>query len=135
MDAIKELIAAEGFTILNERQYQMTPDEAERFYKEHTGKPFFGKLIAFMTSGETVALQLQKEGAIAAWRALCGPTNSEAARADAPESLRARFGTGAPHAIRCLVHKKDRSVAGREGGEVSMTFRVWLAGIPAERHL
>lgn len=32
-------------------------------------------------------------GAIASWRALIGPTNSDKARADAPQSLRARFGT------------------------------------------
>ena len=32
-------------------------------------------------------------GAIASWRSLIGPTNSDKARADAPQSLRAQFGT------------------------------------------
>lgn len=32
-------------------------------------------------------------GAVASWRSLIGPTNSDKARADAPQSLRAQFGT------------------------------------------
>ena len=46
-----------------------------------------------MTSGEIYALKLEKCDAIKAWRALMGPTNSETARKDAPNSIRALFGT------------------------------------------
>ena len=94
VDAIKEEVTKAGFKILQERQYQLTPDEAHTFYAEHAGKPFFSKLIDFMTSGEIVALQLERTDAVTAWRTLCGPTNSEIAKAEAPASLRAKFGTG-----------------------------------------
>lgn len=47
-----------------------------------------------MSSGPVVAFELIGEGAIAKWRSLIGPTDSAAARSEAPASLRARFGAG-----------------------------------------
>ena len=47
-----------------------------------------------MTRGPVIAFVLMGEGAISCWRDLLGPTNSTDARADAPMSIRARFGTG-----------------------------------------
>ena len=46
-----------------------------------------------MSSGEIFALKLRRENAINAWRTLMGPTNSEAAKKDAPNSIRALYGT------------------------------------------
>ena len=46
-----------------------------------------------MSSGSVVALALSRQGAIADWRELMGPTNSHTARETVPSSLRARFGT------------------------------------------
>ena len=63
------------------------------FYAVHQGKPFFEALTDFMSSGRVLALELVAANAINKWRTLIGPTNSETARAEAPESLRARFGT------------------------------------------
>ena len=63
------------------------------FYAEHEGKPFFEKLTQFMSSGPVVALALSRQGAIAGWRELMGPTNSHTARETVPSCLRARFGT------------------------------------------
>lgn len=71
----------------------MTEAEAKEFYGEHEGKPFFANLISFMTSGPIYALCMSKIGAISAWRALMGPTNSKEAREIKPSSLRAMFGT------------------------------------------
>ena len=92
-DAIKAEISKAGFTIQKERRYQMSVGQAAEFYQEHKGKEFYTSLTLFMASGEIIALELVKEGAIPAWRALCGPTNSLKAKEEAPESLRARFGT------------------------------------------
>ena len=41
----------------------MTVDErlAERHYAEHEGKPFFGELVDFITSGPLVAMVLEGE--------------------------------------------------------------------------
>jgi len=75
------------------RRPQLSKDQAESFYAEHTGKPFFAGLIDFMTSGPVVALALAGVGAIKAWRDMMGPTNTARARAEAPRSLRALYGT------------------------------------------
>eukprot|EP01118_Nematostelium_gracile_P011717 TRINITY_DN4205_c0_g1_i2.p1 TRINITY_DN4205_c0_g1~~TRINITY_DN4205_c0_g1_i2.p1 ORF type:complete len:140 (+),score=44.37 TRINITY_DN4205_c0_g1_i2:73-492(+) len=90
---ILQLIEANGFTIEQFREVEFTKELATEFYKEHEGKPFFNDLIAFVTSGPAVALILSKENAIAAWRDFIGPTNPEKARAEKPESIRAKFGT------------------------------------------
>ena len=48
----------------------MTLDEqtAKRHYSEHEGKPFFGGLVAFITSGPLVAMVLEGPNAIEAAR-------------------------------------------------------------------
>lgn len=46
-----------------------------------------------MTSDVCVGMELINTGAIGAWRNLIGPTNTEKARQEAPNSLRAMFGT------------------------------------------
>jgi nucleoside-diphosphate kinase len=48
---------------------------AERHYAEHEGKPFFGELVSFITSGPLVAMVLEGEQAIAAARQVIGATN------------------------------------------------------------
>lgn len=64
---------------------QLTKSKAEQFYGEHAGKPFFAGLVSFMTSGPIWALVLAKPGAILAWRALMGPTNTLVAKKSAPK--------------------------------------------------
>lgn len=64
--------------------FQLTNLEAEQFYAEHKGKPFFSGLVDFMTSGRIVAMVLAKANAIKAWRELMGPTNVFDARMKAP---------------------------------------------------
>lgn len=90
--AIKDTIAAWGFEVLNERRLQLSAERAAEFYAEHAGKPFFDGLVAYMSEGPIVALVLARSSAIKAWRQLIGPTNSATARAEAPKSLRGRFG-------------------------------------------
>ena len=55
----------------------MTVDEdlAKRHYAEHDGKPFFGELVEFITSGPLVAMVLEGESAIKAARQVIGATN------------------------------------------------------------
>ncbi len=91
-DAILDAARAAGFSVVAQETATLTTAQAEEFYGEHAGKPFFGDLVSFMTSGPIVKLILEKEGAILGWRALLGPTNSLKAKAEAPESLRAVYG-------------------------------------------
>jgi nucleoside-diphosphate kinase len=53
----------------------ITRDLAQRHYAEHEGKPFFGELVDFITSGPLVAMVLEGEQAIVAARQVIGATN------------------------------------------------------------
>ena len=68
----------------------MTMDRAlaEQHYAEHEGKPFFGELVAFITSGPLVAMVLEGYEAVVAARQVIGSTNPLEA---APGSIRGDF--------------------------------------------
>ncbi|HEX2495571.1 MAG TPA: nucleoside-diphosphate kinase [Gaiellaceae bacterium] len=74
---------------------------AEEHYAEHTEKPFFAELVDFITSGPTMALVLQGEGAIKAVRTTMGATNPADA---APGTVRGDLALSMPDN---LVHGSD----------------------------
>ena len=82
---------------------------AEEHYAEHAEKPFYGELVDFITSGPTLALVLEGEGAIATVRTTIGATNP----ADAgPGTIRGDLALSMPDN---LVHGSDSpESAGRE---------------------
>lgn len=81
-------IEKNGFNIIGMQMRTLTPREAEIFYAEHKGKPFFADLVSYVTSGPVVALNLEKENAIADWRELIGTTDPAQAR---PGTIRKMF--------------------------------------------
>lgn len=82
-------IEAEGFRVVGMRLVQMTKTQAEGFYAVHRERPFFQDLTKYMSSGPTVVLALERENAIAHWRAVMGATDP--AKADAG-TIRKEFG-------------------------------------------
>ena len=50
-------------------------DLATQHYAEHEGKPFFGELVDFITSGPLVAMVLEGHEAVKAARQVIGATN------------------------------------------------------------
>jgi nucleoside-diphosphate kinase len=56
---------------------QRTLDEAtaKQHYAEHEGKPFFGDLVEFITSGPLVSMVLEGHEAVKAARQIIGATN------------------------------------------------------------
>jgi nucleoside-diphosphate kinase len=88
-DAMRRQLAGEilarferrGLGIVAARLVRVDRDLASRHYAEHAEKPFFGELVDFITSGETLALVLEGEGAVATSRMTIGATNP--ANADA----------------------------------------------------
>ena len=54
---------------------KMTDAQAKFHYAEHEGKPFFGELVDFITSGPVAAMVISGENAIKAVRGLMGATN------------------------------------------------------------
>ena len=96
-----------------EKMRMLTIDEAmaSEHYAEHVDKPFFGELVAFITSGPVVAMQWSGENAIAVARTLMGPTNPAEAP---PGTIRGDFGLIITENI---VHGSDSpGSAGRELG-------------------
>ena len=80
---------AEGFRVVAMKFHRITKAEAEGFYAEHAGKGFFGSLVAYMTSGPVFVVVLERENAVAHWRAVMGATNP----ANADEgTIRKEFG-------------------------------------------
>lgn len=78
-----------GLKLVNMRMLTMDEELAGRHYAEHTEKPFFGELVAFITSGPVVAMEWSGEGAVAVARTLMGVTNPAEA---APGTIRGDFG-------------------------------------------
>jgi len=66
---------AEGLKIAAMRMTHMSRAEAEGFYAEHIGKPFFEGLMGFMTSGPCVVMVLEGDNAIKRNREIMGATN------------------------------------------------------------
>jgi nucleoside-diphosphate kinase len=108
-DAMERQLAGEivarferrGLVIRAARLVRVDEGLAQRHYDEHREKAFFGELVDFITSGPTLALVLEGEGAIATCRATIGATNPADA---APGSIRGDFALAMPNN---LVHGSD----------------------------
>lgn len=72
---ILQMINAGGFRIVAMKYLNITRQQAEKFYEVHAARPFYGELTEFMSSGPIVAAILEKENAVADFRALIGATN------------------------------------------------------------
>jgi len=77
-----------GLRIVALQHMTMSGDVAQRHYAEHEGKPFFGDLVEFITSGPLVAMVLEGDQAVTAARQVIGATNPLEA---APGSIRGDF--------------------------------------------
>jgi len=108
-DAMRRALAGEilsrfearGLELRAARLVRVDRDLAERHYAVHREKPFFGELVDFITSGTTLALVLEGEGAIATCRKTIGATNPADAE---PGSIRGDLALSMPDN---LVHGSD----------------------------
>lgn len=64
-----------GFKIAAMKMLQLTKEQAEIHYQEHTEKPFFKELVGFITSGPLIAMVIAGENTIKASRGMMGATN------------------------------------------------------------
>jgi nucleoside-diphosphate kinase len=80
---------ANRFTVERLEMRTFSRELARRFYAEHEGKGFFEDLVAYMTGGPVVAVQLAGDNAVERLRLLVGKTNPADA---APGTIRAMFG-------------------------------------------
>ena len=77
--AILARLEQQGFSIVAAKMVHLSKEQAEGFYAEHQGKPFFEPLVAYMTSAPVLVSVLEKENAVQDYRTLMGATNPEAA--------------------------------------------------------
>jgi nucleoside-diphosphate kinase len=108
-DAMRRALAGEIVARLERRGLELraarlvTVDRsmAEKHYAEHSEKPFFGELVDFITSGPTLALVVEGEGAIATVRKTMGATDPANAE---PGTIRGDLSLSMPDN---LVHGSD----------------------------
>lgn len=77
-----------GLRVVAAKMARLSAADAAGFYAEHEGKPFYDKLLDYMSSGPVVLQVLEGENAIAVNRRLMGATDPR--KAD-PGTIRADF--------------------------------------------
>ena len=100
-----------GLRIIAAKMLHLTREQAEGFYAEHKGKPFFDPLIKFMTSGPIMVQVLEGDDAIRRHREVIGATDPKKAQAG---TIRADYATSvdqnAVHGSDCVA-SSDREIA------------------------
>ena len=94
-------IERRGLTLRAAKLVHVSRQLGETHYAEHREKPFFDELVEFITSGPTLALVVEGEGAIATLRTTIGATNPAQAE---PGSIRGDLAVAMPDN---LVHGSD----------------------------
>ena len=87
-DIIKYIERA-GFRIRALELTKLSIKDGKAFYEVHSQKPFYEELYTYISSGEVVAMALEKENAVADFRQLIGATDPLQA---APGTIRKDFG-------------------------------------------
>lgn len=96
--AILDQIIKAGFTVKAMKWTRLTEEQAGLFYEIHKERPFYGELVAFMSSGPIVAAILEKENAVADFRKLIGATNpAQAEEGTIRKKFAASVGENAVH--------------------------------------
>ena len=96
--AILDQIIKAGFSIKAMKWTKLTAEQAGQFYEVHKERPFYGELVAFMSSGPIVAAILEKDNAVADFRKLIGATNpAQAEEGTIRKKFAASMGENAVH--------------------------------------
>ncbi len=90
-----------SYKIVALKMMNVTPEIAAKHYEEHYGKPFYDKLIKFITMGPIIAMVVEGKNAIKGVRHLVGKTNPDEAD---DGSIRANFSS---YSTTNLVHASD----------------------------
>ncbi|MCG2795023.1 MAG: nucleoside-diphosphate kinase [Actinomycetia bacterium] len=110
-------IERKGYTIECMKTITIDRELAEKHYAEHKGKPFYDKLISYITSGPAVVAVISGEGCVGGLRYLMGNTDPLKA---APGTIRGDYAT---NVTKNLIHGSDtlenaeREIALFFGGE------------------
>jgi len=108
-------VERKGLTLVALELKDVSEDLARAHYAEHDGKPFFGSLLEFITSGPVVAAILEGPRAVAAFRQLAGGTDP--VEKAAPGTIRGDFGLETQFN---LVHGSDSTESAQR--EIALWF-------------
>jgi nucleoside-diphosphate kinase len=112
---IVDKLESAGLRVVAQKRMRLTRRQAEDFYAVHRERPFYGELVAFMSSGPVVVQVLEGEDAIAKNREVMGATNPKDA---APGTIRAEF---AQSVGENAVHGSDAPETAKE--EIAFFFK------------
>lgn len=74
---INAMFEENGFRIVAQKRLHLSEEQAGAFYAVHKERPFYGELVAYMTSGPVVVQVLEREDAVAKNREIMGATNPD----------------------------------------------------------
>ncbi|UCD75920.1 MAG: nucleoside-diphosphate kinase [Phycisphaerales bacterium] len=103
-----------GLQIIGAKMMLISPELATRHYEVHRGKPFYDKLLRFMTCCPVLVLAIQGVGAIEISRKLMGATFGSQAE---PGTIRGDFGVSNGFN---LIHGSDSPESAER--EISLFF-------------
>ncbi|MDP4680186.1 MAG: nucleoside-diphosphate kinase [Cyclobacteriaceae bacterium] len=72
---IIKMIEEAGFSIKAMKLTRLSMERAGGFYAVHNERPFYNDLCKYMSSGSIIAMILEKDNAVADFRAFIGATN------------------------------------------------------------
>ena len=72
---ILERFENKGFKIVAMKLLKVTPEIAAKHYEEHYGKPFYNRLVHYITSGPIVAMVIEGYEAVESVRHMVGATS------------------------------------------------------------
>ncbi|GAA4910058.1 nucleoside-diphosphate kinase [Streptomonospora salina] len=107
-------IERRGLRIVAMDQRTLDTDTAKTHYEEHRERPFFDSLVEFITGGPLVAMVVEGERAVEAFRALAGATDPVSA---GPGTIRGDFALEVQENI---VHGSDSSYSAER--EIELFF-------------
>ena len=88
-----------GFTVRALKLTSLNAAQAGAFYAVHEGRPFYGELVEFMTSGPVIPMVLEAENAVPKLRETIGATDpAEAAEGTVRKLYAESKGRNAIHA-------------------------------------
>lgn len=108
-------IENKGYKIIGLKMLKVTQELAEKHYAEHVGKPFYDRLIKYITSGPIIAMVLQGDNTVVGVRRLMGSTRPTEAEIG---TLRADFAQKKEFNV---VHGSDSIESAKR--EIDLYFR------------
>lgn len=112
---IVAIVERHGYRLRRLAMTRFARERAEQFYDVHRERPFFKDLVAYITSGPVVAIEVETDEAVTRIRELIGATNPAEAR---PGTIRAMFGKSLQNNA---VHASDSPASAEKELEIAFS--------------